>query len=140
MPTGLTITAVDPDDDYLGIEIAASNQRFAGAAWIYAGVKELSEVAAKMEGLPRSYEDRRVYEFGTRDPGFSGGFVRITIGPVDRAGHLVVDVVLEDDDSRYARGHAEFSFQTEAAALDQFVESLRTVERNRSGSASLVAT
>ena len=75
MPNGLTITAIDPDDDYLDIEVTASNQRFAGATWTYAGVQEISEVAAKMEGLPRSYEDRRAHEFGTRHPGIAGGSV-----------------------------------------------------------------
>ena len=39
MERGLTITAIDPDEDYLGIEVAASNDRFAGSAWSYAGLK-----------------------------------------------------------------------------------------------------
>ena len=42
MDPGLTVTALDPDEDYLGIEVSASNDRFAGSAWIYAGLKELS--------------------------------------------------------------------------------------------------
>jgi hypothetical protein len=54
MTRGLTIRAVDPDEDYLGIEVSASNERFAGSTWIYAGVEELSELAAQMEGFPRS--------------------------------------------------------------------------------------
>jgi hypothetical protein len=52
MQRGLTITALDPDMDYLGIEVAASNDRFAGSAWIYAGVNELTELAAKAGRLP----------------------------------------------------------------------------------------
>ena len=137
MQSGLTITAVDPDEDYLGIEVAASNKRFAGSAWIYAGVEELSELAAKMDGFPHSYEDRRTHEFGNRDPGFAGGFLSITLRCVDRAGHLAVDLVLEDDAGRYSRAHAAFGFQTEPAALDRFIESLRNVERERFGAASL---
>ena len=137
MQRGLTITAFDPDQDYLGIEVAASNERFAGSAYIYAGVEELSELAPKMDGFPRSYEDRRNHEFGNRDPGFAGGFVSITLRCVDRAGHLAVDLVLEDDAGRYPRAHAAFGFQTEPAALDYFIESLRKVERDRFGAASL---
>jgi hypothetical protein len=137
MQRGLTITALDPDEDYLGIEVAASNERFAGSAWIYAGVDELSKVAAKLDGFPRSYEDRRAHEFGNRDPAFAGGFFSITVRCIDRAGHLAVDIVLEDDASRYPRAQAAFGFQTEPAALDSFIGNLRKVERDRFGSASL---
>ena len=137
MQHGLTITALDPDADYLGIEVTASNERFAGSAWIYAGVDELSEVAAKLDGFPSSYEDRRAHEFGNRDPAFAGGFFSISVRCLDRAGHLAVDLVLEDDAGRYPRAHAAFGFQTEPASLDHFIENLRRVERDRSGSASL---
>lgn len=137
MQRGVTITALDPDEDYLGIDVAASNDRFVGSAWIYAGVKELSELAAKMDAFPCSYEDRRAHELGNRDPNFAGGFFSITVRCLDSAGHLAVDLVLEDDASRYSRAHASFGFQTEPAALDCFIESLRIIERDRSGSASL---
>ena len=140
MERGLTITALDPDEDYLGIEVVASNERFAGSAYIYAGVEELSDLAAKMEGYPRSIDDRRTHEFGNRDPAYAGGFVSITLHCLDRAGHLGVDLVLEDDAGRYPRAHAAFGFQTEPAALDNFIESLRKVERDRFGSASLAVT
>ena len=96
MQRGLTIAALDPDVDYLGIEVAASNERFAGSAWIYAGVYELSELAAKLEGFPRSYEDRRTHEFGTRDPAVAGGFLSISLRCLDRAGHLAVRYSLKN--------------------------------------------
>ena len=137
MERGLTITALDPDEDYLGIEIVASNERFAGSAYIYAGVDELSELAAKLDGFPHSSDDRRAHEFGNRDPAFAGGFVSIAWHCLDRAGHLGVDLVLEDDASRYPPAHAAFSFQTEPAAVDHFIEDLRKIESNRFGSASL---
>jgi hypothetical protein len=70
MERGLTITMLDPDEDYLGIEVVASNERFAGSAYIYAGVEELSQIAEKMAGFPRSCDDRRTHEFGNRDPAF----------------------------------------------------------------------
>src|SRR5579859_555626 len=97
MLTGLTIRAVDPDEDYLGIEICASNERFAGSTRIYAGVDQLSEFASKMEAFPRSHEDHRTYEFGTLDSAFAGGFCSISLRCLDKAGHVGVALVLEDD-------------------------------------------
>ena len=135
--TGLTITAIDPDEDYLGIEVHASSDRFAGSTWIYAGTDELSHFAAKIEGFPKAFEDHREYEFGTRDRSFAGGFCSITLRCLDRAGHVGVDISLEDDPHRYAPAQAHFTFQTEAAAVDLFTERLREVERERGGSASL---
>jgi hypothetical protein len=80
-----------------------------------------------------------MHKFGNRDPAFAGGFFSVTVRCVDRAGHLAVDLVLEDDAGRYPRAHAAFGFQTEPAALDHFIESLRIIERDRCGSASLPA-
>jgi hypothetical protein len=102
--------------------------------------KSFQELAGKIEGFPEVYEDHRAHEFGTRDPSFAGGFCGITLRCLDRAGHVGVDVVIEDDDRRYAPAQAQFSFQTEAAAVDQFIERLRMIERDRCGSASLAGT
>ena len=137
MTEGLTIAAVDPDDDYLGVEIHASNGRFAGSARIYAGLDELSELASRIAGFPKNDQDQRSHEFGSRDPSIAGGYCSITLRCLDRAGHVCVDVALEDDEGRYSPGLAQFSLKTEAAALDQFVERLRAVQRERSGFATL---
>jgi hypothetical protein len=135
--TGLTITAIYPDEDYLAIELHASSDRFAGSTWIYAGTDELSEFAAKIEGFPRTFEDHRAYEFGTRDRSLAGGFCSVMLRCLDRGGHVAVDVILEDDPHRYSPAQAHFTFQTEAAAIDVFTERLREVERERRGSACL---
>jgi len=58
MALGLTIRIVDPDDDYLGIEICASNERFSGSARIYSGLDELSAFAAVIAGFPLNAGDR----------------------------------------------------------------------------------
>jgi len=135
---GFTVTAVDPDADYLGIEIRDYNERFAGSTRIYAGLDNLSRFAGTIEGFPTGHLDSRAYEFGTRDPSFAGGYCSVTLSCLDRAGHVGVEVVLEDDDGRYAPAPAKFSFRTEPAAIDRFVERLRRVEQERSGSAVLV--
>jgi hypothetical protein len=137
MLAGLTITAVDPDADYLGIEIRASNDRFSGSTWIYAGVDELLEFAGKIDGFPSGYEDQRMHEFGTCDPSFAGGFCGITLRCLDRGGYVAVYIDIQDDGSRCAPAQAQFSFATEPAAVDRFVQRLREIEQDRSGSASL---
>jgi hypothetical protein len=133
---GLTIEAVDNDGDYLGIEIRASNGRFAGYAWIYAGNDELSEFAGRIAGFPASLQDRRSYEFGSPDQSIGGGYCSLKLRCLDRTGHVVVEVVF-DGKLKDAPESARFSFRTEPSAIDQFVISLRGVERDRAGHATL---
>ncbi len=52
MRPGVSIRVADNDGDYLGIEIQASNGRFAGYAWIYADNEALSELATAIAGFP----------------------------------------------------------------------------------------
>jgi hypothetical protein len=135
--SGLTVEVVDPDEDYLGIELRASNARFSGSTWIYAALDEFSRFAAEIEGFPRHYADQRAYEFGSRDPSVAGGYCGIAFRCLDRAGHVGVDVVLADDEGRHEPASARLSFQTEAAAIDCFLADLLTMERERRGSAAL---
>jgi hypothetical protein len=79
-----------------------------------------------------------MHEFGTRDPSFAGGFCGISLRCLDRGGHVAVYIDIQDDGSRCAPAQAQFSFATEPAAIDRFVQRLREIERDRSGSASLV--
>jgi hypothetical protein len=55
---------------------------------------------------------------------------------LDRTGHVVVDVFI-DSKLAVAPESARFSFKTEPSAIDQFVLSLRVVESNRAGFATL---
>jgi hypothetical protein len=137
---GLRIQVVDPDDDYLGIDIQAANNRFAGTARIYAGLNELSEFADQIRGFPANIHDERTYEFGSPDPSLAGGYCKLRFQCVDHAGHAVVVIVVEDDGQRYPHGNAELSFGVEAAEIDRFVARLGEVEQERSGEAVLTAT
>jgi hypothetical protein len=137
MGTGLQITIVDVDDDYLGVEIAAGSGRFSGSAHIYAGVNQLSEFAQTVAGFPSSAADRRSFEFGTRDPKYAGGFVALTFHCRDGSGHPVTSIAIQDDDGFPTKASAEFTFPVEAAALDRFVQSLVELEATKRGSASL---
>ncbi len=139
MIPGLEIRVVDPDDDYLGIDIAAATDRFLGSARIYAGLDQLSEFAKALEGFPSSSADRRSYEFGSRFPGFAGGFARLTFYCTDAAGHPVVTVEVDDDAGRHEEASAKLSFAFEPAVLDRFLRTLRTLERDKYGHATLLA-
>jgi hypothetical protein len=65
----------------------------------------------------------------------AGGYCSLKFRCLDRTGHILVDVFL-DGKRNTAPESARFSFNTEPAALDQFVERLRVVERERVGTAT----
>lgn len=137
MNKGLEIKVVDPDDDYLGIEISASSDRYAGATRIYAGLDELSEFAALISGFPTNPKDERVYEFGSRDPGIAGGYCSLRFHTSDMVGHAAVEIEIEDDVQSYKPAMARMTFKTGASHIDHFVQRLREVERDHAGEASL---
>jgi hypothetical protein len=137
MRPGLTITIMDVDPDYLGIEIRASNDRFAGATRIYAGLTELSEFADRIAGFPSNPHDARQYAFGTSEPGFAGGYCNLHLQCIDSAGHARLDLALEDDASFYESATAKLGFRVLAADLDRFTIRLRKIEKEQMGEANL---
>ena len=139
MAAGLEIRVVDVDDDYLGIDIAASSERFSGSARLYLGFTALSEFAGALAGFPSSNSDRRTHEFGTLDPGVAGGFVRLVFQCVDGAGHTAISVAIEDDPHHHSKASATFTLEFEAAELDRFLIAVRQLERAKNGHATLRA-
>lgn len=137
---GFKIKVVDPDEDYLGIDIQAANPRYAGSARIYAGLHELSEFANQIRGFPASVQDERVYEFGSRDRSIAGGYCKLWFRCADHSGHPVIEIMIEDDEQQCPSGHAKLSIKVEAAGIDRFVERLFEIEREKSGQAMLPAT
>jgi hypothetical protein len=140
MAPGLRILVVDPDDDYLGVELRAASARYAGSTRIYAGLEELSQLASQIEGFPRDAADDRRYEFGSTDPRIAGGFARLRFYCVDGAGHAAIEVTIEDDDQWHTRASATFSFRIEPLELDRFLKRLRDVQGKRRGEAVLAAS
>jgi hypothetical protein len=138
-PEGRRIKVVDPDDDYLAVDIQAANRRFAGTAPIYAGLDELSKFANQIRGFPANIQDERMYEFGSPAPSVAGGYCRLRFQCDDHAGHVLIAIVVENDDDRYRPGKSKLNFRAEPAAIDRFVERLREVELERSGEAVLTA-
>jgi len=139
MLSGLEIRVVDPDDDYLGLDISAATDRFFGSARIFAGLDQLSEFADKLEGFPSTIADNRIYEFGTRLPGCAGGFVKLKFSCKDAAGHPMVEIEIDDDAQYHAKASATFSFSFEPASLDRFLGALPLIEQTKSGHATLLA-
>ncbi len=138
MASGLTIKIVDPDADYLGIEIHASNDRFAGSTRIYAGLEELSEFANQIAGFPVSVHDGGYVSLVLLSRLAPPGNVSDCVSTTSTGRrHAAVEIALEDDGRRYTWGTAELSFRIEAAAIDRFTKSLREVEHARSGEAVL---
>ena len=140
MTPGLRISIIDPDENYLGIEISAASGRFAGTTLIYAGLDELSIFASRIAGFPTTAKDERTYEFGSTESRLAGGFALLRFHCVDGAGRTALEVIIEDDAQLHETASARFVFQFAAIDLDRFVARLRHIERNRSGEASLLAT
>ena len=137
MQRGLTITIVDRDPDYLGIEIRASNDRFAGSTRIYAGLAELSEFANRIAGFPSNPKDERNYEFGSPDPGFAGGHCTFHLQCIDSVGHARLRIALEDDHRLHELATAKLAFPVLAADIDRFTTRLREMEKEQFGEANL---
>ena len=137
MNDGLTIRVVDPDEDYLGIEVVACNGRFAGTTFIYATLHNLSDFADKVTGFPVSPHDERCYEFGSRDPRIAGGFASIQFRCWDSAGHAEAKIRISGDETLDEPESLVLRLYFEAGALDRFLADVRLVEADRAGEAVL---
>jgi len=133
----LKITVVDVDDDYLGITVAASSGRFSGTAYIYAGLHELSALAACIAGFPAGSDDARHFEFGSRDSRIAGGFADLRLHCLDGAGHAQLAISFEDDTQFHRPASSSFTFPIAAADIDRFVRQLHSIENARAGDAVL---
>lgn len=140
MQPSLTITIVDVDPDYLGIEIRASNDRFAGTARIYAGLTDLSECAGSIAGFPQSPANERRYEFGSPGPEYAGGYCSLHLRCTDSVGHARLELEFEGDDHLNEAGSANFGFSVLAADIDEFTMELRRLDQEQRGEAKLQHT
>ena len=138
MVHSLKILVSDPDPDYLGIEISASNGRFSGSAFIFAGLDELASFAKVISGFPKGRTDERHFSFGTRGQNFAGGYCSLKFYCRDSSGHAAIEFDLEDDERRYSEASARFTFfPIVAGDIDRFVTELRTLQKTRSGEATI---
>lgn len=137
---GLRFEVVDPDDDYLGIEVTASNPRFAGSTFLYSSEGELQALAERLRGFPVSKEDERTVVLGHRESHIAGGFLELRFRCVDAVGHCKLHMAIEDERHRRGGpdpGRASFTLAVEAAAVDRFVEEFIDLAASRQGRALL---
>jgi hypothetical protein len=133
----LQISVVDPDDDYLGIEVFASSGRYSGTTRLYAGDSEVAGMTAGIEGFPRTTQDEFLTEIGIKGRTFAGGYCSIRFYCADGTGRVAIDVDMEDDDIRFLAGSSTFTIETVATEIDRFVRQMQRLVQSRRGTACL---
>jgi len=137
--TGLEIVVSDPDDDYLGLDIAVTTHRFRGSTFIFGGNDEPKVLAESLTTWLTRIATKFQFELGTMDPHFAGGFCTLALSPVSGASCLLMQVLLRDDPGHYSPAECSVEFRVEVAALQRFVADLWSMHRTRSGTASIRA-
>ncbi|MGA2653191.1 MAG: hypothetical protein ABSF28_21925 [Terracidiphilus sp.] len=132
------------DADVLELFISASNKTFAGGASPYVDHGKPANLAAILQGFPKSASDVRELEFGTSGDGFAGGYVHLRFSCRDKAAHAIVEIQMEsknetrpDAQWNYARETAHFFAAIEPSAVDDFVSELRQFDKDNRRSAWL---
>ncbi len=126
MPLSLEIIWFD--DDAILVRARSDNGQFAGSADCYAAHSVFADIAAAVHGFPVSCDDRRQFALGAQTPDFGCGGLQLRLWCVDSSGHAVADIRIRSSRNTSVSGQeeiAEFSFPVEAAAIDEFVATLR---------------
>jgi hypothetical protein len=138
MKHGLRFEYLYHDNDIIEIRIVADNGPFRGTADAYIGRDALTDVAEGLKGFPKGSSDRREFELGGFGPTFAGGAVRLSFYTKDMAGHIVIEVTVEADNRQLDKAeHATVIADIEAAAIDQFMLELQSLEDKLEGAATL---
>jgi hypothetical protein len=135
MDKGIQLGTLYRDVHLLELRVAAWNEEFGGTACVYVGIGALAEAAAKLEGFPRDPSDIREIQFGVFGPDVGGGAIRMRFYCKDSAGHAVVETRVESGQRRPQEAFLFLSI--EAAEVDTFVNDLRCLEADSSGTAFL---
>jgi hypothetical protein len=126
IPNRVELRVTDVDEDFSRLTISAADGQFAGATEIYGADVVAHDLAAAIEGFPRSTTDVREVILGSRDAQVAGGWVQFTCRCVDRAGHTVIEVTLCDKYAAFGLSPrtAHVHLRVEAPEIDGFVRSL----------------
>jgi hypothetical protein len=128
------------DKDLLEVRITAWNGAFGGEADVYLSIGGLGETAEKLSGFPRNPTDKREVIFGHFGPGQAGGAGGMRFYCADGAGHAYVESKIESDGQVAGITQSVvLSLLIEPAALDSFVEDLRRLDAEKTGTAYLCA-
>jgi len=85
------------DNDLVKVRISGWNGTFGGAADVYIGAGQLSEIALRLRGFPGNGADVREVMLGTFDSESAGGGVRMKFYCVSAAGHCRVEAKIAAD-------------------------------------------
>jgi hypothetical protein len=135
----LKVIWFDEVEDLLELLFSCSNGYFSGQAEIYVTRDVLSKLANGLNGFPSCPNDSREFELGTFNPEHADGGVRMHFHALDSVGHAAVDVKLRGDACK-ALGEIEsvaLRIPIEAAAVDNFIRQLRTIDKTTGAGASL---
>jgi hypothetical protein len=141
MIAGLKVSYLWHDSDVIEVRITAENAEFRGTADVYVGTDGLLEAAVMLAGFPSNNLDQRRVEFGAAGKESAGGFVRLDLYCEDGASHAAFRATIEGD--YVNRGFTESAIvcvSFEPAALDVFLTQLEQIEKEHSGTASLMTT
>jgi|ERR1700722_8007435 len=138
MQTGIRFHVIYQDDDLIQVCVTAWNGAFGGLAEIYAGISTLSEAAANISGFPNNPSDTREIVFGNLERKYAGGGVRLRFHCIDGAGHSYVEALIDSNSLEGGTVQtALLAMRVEATAVDMFVQELKRMEANRTGTAFL---
>jgi hypothetical protein len=139
---GVRLEVIWFDTFALQVLVRCANGYFSGQAEIYLAHDGLAEIAHALSGFPSSPADSRDVEIGAFDPKYAGGGARMHFHCLDSPGHAAVDVQLRGDGSK-GLGEVEsvaLRIPIEAAAVDRFVQQLRTIDKSIGARATLHQT
>jgi hypothetical protein len=135
---GVHVEHIDIDPDYVKLRFTASNGVFSGSVDLYSDTSVLSAAAATLAGFPQRSFDQCAVEFGTFQPSFAGGGLRMIFKCIDSPGHTQLQIVMETEcDDRAPSQSVSMLLPIEAAAIDTFVTELKEMEKNTDATATL---
>jgi hypothetical protein len=127
------------DVDVVQLNVFAWNGSFGGSTCLWVAQGELGETADLLAGFPANPKDMRELSFGAFGPEFAGGAMSLKFFCVDLAGHCKLHLRMESDHERRESiaERVELIGAVEPAAIDLFVEQMRTLNSSLAGSAML---
>jgi hypothetical protein len=140
MQSGITLQLVWSDDDMWEVRVSAANRQFSGTAQFYEQKGDLIAAAAKLEGFPkREIEgDTREIELGFLGVDRTFGGVRFKFYTRGFVRHMYVELSLDSNKNDFGQVQSVLlRGAVEAAAIDNFVSDLKTVEDKLGGEAFL---
>jgi len=137
----LDLKVIWKDDEMFELEIKASNGRYTGTTNVYDTKESLSSFAELLKGYPK---DNSVlfYEAGQKDNKDSYAYFSMKYYCIDNAGHVGVQINLEENVSTEHRPEEKdkvfLEILVEPASIDRFQKDLFDLANKEEGQAILL--